>query len=80
MMPPSIIDLDVVALLRDLPDEKLERGQTGTVVLTHGNGEAYEVEFIMPSNAPSPSIVATARREDLLKLKGFQHTAATPAA
>jgi len=35
--------LDVVALLRDLPDESLVRGQVGTVVeLLDG---AYEVEF-----------------------------------
>ncbi len=76
-MSPSIVDLDIVALLRDLPDEKLERGQTGTVVLTHGNGEAYEVEFILHTGR---SIVATVTREDLLKLKGFQPSVSAPAA
>jgi hypothetical protein len=71
-MSQAIDDLDVVALLRDLPEEGLERGQAGTVVLTHGKGEAYEVEFILPSSQPNRSIVATIRKEDLLKLKGFK--------
>jgi hypothetical protein len=71
-MSDLISDLDVVALLRDLPDEGLERGETGTVVLTHGSGEAFEVEFIRYSSASHP-IIATIRSGDLLKLKGYKH-------
>jgi hypothetical protein len=71
-MANEIEDLDVVALLSDLPAEGLERGQTGTVVLTHNYGQAYEVEFILHSVDAGKSIVATIRREDLLKLKGYK--------
>jgi hypothetical protein len=72
-MSNTIEDLDVVALLRDLPDEGLEKGQSGTVVLTHGAGEAFEVEFILRPGQPGSSVVATVRAEDLLKLKGLKH-------
>ena len=71
-MSEPIEDLDVVALLTDLPDEGLERGQTGTVVLTHNNGEAYEVEFILRPPASRRAIVATVQGADLLKLKGYK--------
>ena len=36
--------LDPVALLKDLPHERLRRGQVGTVVELYGPGR-YEVEF-----------------------------------
>jgi hypothetical protein len=71
-MPDTLHDLDVVALLCDLPDDGLERGQTGTIVLTHGNGEAFEVEFILRPGQPGTSVVTTVRQSDLLKLKGFK--------
>ena len=63
-MSNTIEDLDVVALLRDLPDEGLEKGQSGTVVLTHGAGEAFEVEFILRPGQPGSSVVATVRDHD----------------
>lgn len=37
--------LDVVALVSDLPELNLWRGQVGTVVEVLANGTAYEVEF-----------------------------------
>lgn len=37
---------DSVALLEDLPEENLWRGQVGAVVEVYNNGEAFEVEFI----------------------------------
>ena len=40
----EIRELDVVALLADIPHEKLTRGQVGTVVDLPGNGTAL-VEF-----------------------------------
>jgi len=43
-MPSKIKELDVVALLRDIPEAKLVQGQVGTVVETLGES-AYEVEF-----------------------------------
>jgi hypothetical protein len=40
-----IQELDVVALTEDLPDQKLVRGQVGTVVFVYGS-DAIEVEFV----------------------------------
>jgi hypothetical protein len=34
-----------VVLTTDLPDEGLEAGDIGTVVLVHGDAKGYEVEF-----------------------------------
>jgi hypothetical protein len=41
-----IQELDSVVLATDLPEYGLERGDIGTVVLTHRDGEGYEVEFM----------------------------------
>jgi len=43
-MSHKIKELDVVALLRDIPEAKLVQGQVGTVVEALGES-AYEVEF-----------------------------------
>jgi len=42
----NIKELDAVALTRDLPEHGLKRGDVGTAVLAHRNGEAFEVEFV----------------------------------
>lgn len=42
----TIKELDLVALKRDLPQHGLIQGDVGTAVLVHGNGEAFEVEFV----------------------------------
>jgi len=44
-MKEKIKLFDVVALIGDLPEYNLWRGQVGTVVEMLANGEAYEVEF-----------------------------------
>ena len=41
-----IKELDVVALTVDVPEHQLKRGDVGTAVLVHGNGAAFEVEFV----------------------------------
>lgn len=41
-----INELDAVALTCDLPAHGLVRGDVGTAVLVHGNGAAFEVEFV----------------------------------
>jgi len=43
-MLQEIQELDVVALLRDMPDRKLVAGQVGTVVEVFDK-ETFEVEF-----------------------------------
>ena len=40
-----IRELTEVILECDLPDHGLARGDVGTVVLAHQNGEGFEVEF-----------------------------------
>ena len=42
----TIKELDAVALTCDLPKHGLVRGDVGTAVLVHGNGAAFEVEFV----------------------------------
>ena len=37
---------DCVVLTTDLPKDKLEAGDVGTVIHIHENGVAYEVEFM----------------------------------
>lgn len=41
-----IQELDSVVLKQDIPELKLAKGDIGTVVLVHNNGEGYEVEFV----------------------------------
>jgi hypothetical protein len=41
-----IRELESVVLTTDLPEHGLARGDVGTVVLVHGSGEGYEVEFM----------------------------------
>ena len=41
-----IKELDQIVLADDLPDEGLQKGDVGTVVLVHEGGKGYEVEFM----------------------------------
>ncbi|MCC7104926.1 MAG: DUF4926 domain-containing protein [Chloroflexi bacterium] len=45
MAPVELKELDPAALREALPGTGLIAGDVGTVVLVHGNGEAYEIEF-----------------------------------
>jgi len=38
-------ELDIVVMTLDLPDLELRTGDIGTIVMAHGNGAAFEVEF-----------------------------------
>lgn len=42
-------ELETVALAHDIPLHGLRKGDTGTIVDTHGNGAALEVEFVNDS-------------------------------
>ena len=44
--PTVMRELDEVVLTCDLPEQKLAAGDIGTVVLVHGEGRGYEVEFM----------------------------------
>ena len=39
-------ELDVVVLTKELPEHGLKEGDLGTIVLVHGDTDAYEVEFV----------------------------------
>lgn len=41
-----IHELDPIVLAVDLPEHGLKAGDVGTIVLVHGEGEGYELEFI----------------------------------
>lgn len=41
-----INELDTVALARNLPQQHLVQGDTGTVVHVYDDGKAFEVEFV----------------------------------
>lgn len=69
----NIHELDTVALVKDLPRQGLQAGQTGAVVYVHDGGAAFEVEFVL---TPRKSVVETVDRSDLLKLKGLAQSRA----
>lgn len=41
-----IEELEIVALTRDVPEQRLEAGDVGTVVLVHEAANGYTVEFM----------------------------------
>lgn len=42
---------DTVVLTADLMDHGLRKGDVGTIVFVHGEGEGYEVEFMTLAGA-----------------------------
>ena len=65
-----IQELDTVILTRDIPQQKLCKGDLGAVVLVHEDGAAYEVEFVMLDGEtlavvtlPADAVRAATRRE-----------------
>jgi hypothetical protein len=38
-------ELDIVILTQDLPEQDLQAGDIGTIVMAHQDGAAFEVEF-----------------------------------
>ena len=72
-MSDEIRELDCVALIHDLPEAGLTKGQTGAVVLVHNGGEAFEVEFPLGDRE---SVVWTVLPPDILKLKGLDYSPA----
>jgi hypothetical protein len=67
-MDKTIREHDAVVLLNDLSGTQFVAGDTGVVVYAYDNAPAYEVEFANPAGKPR-FIVATVKREDLLKLQ-----------
>jgi hypothetical protein len=44
--PPRFRELEHVALLYDMPEKSLKRGEDGTIVHAFDDAEAYIVEFV----------------------------------
>jgi hypothetical protein len=62
----TVNELDSVALMVDLPDENLVRGQVGTVVFVYA-ADAFEVEFVDPNGCTYG--LATLKASQLLPLR-----------
>ena len=54
-----IEELDRVILTEDLPAHQLKAGDIGTIVLVHGSGAGYEVEFVA-LNGETVAVVSVA--------------------
>lgn len=61
-----IKELNTVALLKDIPEKKLRRGDVGTVVVDHSDSMA-EVEFI--DEKGKTTILATLEKKHLIRLR-----------
>lgn len=55
-----IEELDLVVLTRSGLDQRLERGDVGTVVHRYGGGDAFEVEFVTAGGQPIALLTLTA--------------------
>lgn len=56
-------ELDIVVLAHDLKEQKLTRGDVGTVVHRYAGGQAYEVEFV--TGAGKTIAVVTLEQADI---------------
>ena len=63
-----IRELDEIVLTCDLPDQRLTAGDIGTVVLVHGEGKGYEVEFM---TLDGETIAVSTLRAD--QVRGVHH-------
>jgi hypothetical protein len=68
--------LDTVALLEDLPEENLWRGQVGAIVDVYNNGEAFEVEFVDTSGHTYGLLALRAEQIMLLRHESIEKIAA----
>ena len=72
-----IDELDEVVLTCDLPDHGLAAGDIGTVVLVHGEGKGYEVEFM---TLDGETIAVVALRAEQVRSPLIEQAMATLAA
>lgn len=66
----TFAELEVVQLQKAHPECGLTIGAKGTIVLVHAQGEAYEVEFLLPNGftqavltLPAAEVAATPRQQ-----------------
>ncbi|MCX6640511.1 MAG: DUF4926 domain-containing protein [bacterium] len=68
-----IEELTSVVLQVDLPEHKLEKGDIGTVVLVHGNGKGYEVEFLTLAGETIAVVTVSANQVRSIKKREIAH-------
>ncbi len=67
---------DTVALLEDLPEENLWRGQVGAVVEIYDSGKAFEVEFVDTDGRTYGLLALRAEQVMLLRRESAEKIAA----
>ena len=65
---------DCVVLTKNLPQEKLEAGDIGTVVHIHKGGEGYEVEFMTLTGETVAIVTLMADQVRQLNRRDLAHT------
>ena len=65
---------DSVVLTKNLPKEKLEAGDIGTVVHIHKGGEGYEVEFMTLTGETVAIVTLMADQVRPLNRRDLAHT------
>lgn len=65
---------DCVVLTKNLPEEKLEAGDIGTVVHIHNGGAAYEVEFMTLTGETVAIVTVGAAQVRALNRRDLAHT------
>jgi hypothetical protein len=66
---------DSVAMLEDLPEENLWRGQIGAVVEIYNDGEAFEVEFVDTNGRTYELLALRAEQVMLLRHEAIEKIA-----
>jgi ribosomal protein L21E len=61
---------EIVVLVHDLPDHRLQAGDVGTVVDVRGEGAEFEVEFVM-GNGRTVGVI-TLEPTDIRKIDGAE--------
>lgn len=73
-----IPELESVVLTVDLPEHNLKAGDIGTVVLVHGEGAGYEVEFVtldgetVAVTSVFPSQIRPVRRHEIAHARALE--------
>lgn len=62
-----IKELDRVALTQSIPEQRLEAGDVGTVVMVHKEGEGFTLEFV--SLTGETVAIATVRADAVRELR-----------
>jgi len=65
---------DCIVLTKNLPEERLEAGDVGTVVHIHNGGEGYEVEFITLTGETVAVVTLMAGQVRPLNRRDLAHT------